>query len=76
MAKTNKQMNDTSMNVINETIKTIEKLDEATQISVLRFAEFLAAKNEEEDIALYDQAKVDDDGYRISSNDLKKKYGL
>ena len=58
-----------------QTISIIEQLDEAAQISVLRFAEFLALENDD-DVALYDKAKSDDDGYRISSGDLKKKYGI
>jgi len=28
------------------------------------------------DVALYDGAKSNDDGYRISSGDLRKKYGI
>lgn len=41
-----------------------EKLDETSQISVL------------DDVAIYDEAKSNDDGYRISSKDLRAKYGL
>ncbi|MCL2081428.1 MAG: hypothetical protein FWH16_04940 [Oscillospiraceae bacterium] len=52
-------------------------LDEASQFAVLRFAEFLVADAEmADDVALYDEAKAADDGYRISANDLKAKYGL
>jgi len=58
-----------------QTISVFEKLDEASQISVLRFAEFLALENND-DVALYDMAKSEDDGYRISSGDLRKKYGI
>ena len=63
------------MNTITQqALKIIDSLDEASQMSVLKFAEFLAAEND--DIALYDEAKADDDGYRISSEDLRAKYGL
>ena len=64
------------MNTITQqALKIIDSLDEAAQISVLRFAEFLAAENND-DVALYDEAKANDDGYRISSEDLRKKYGI
>ena len=61
--------------IAQRTLKIIDRLDESAQISVLRFAEFLAAENED-DIVLYDEAKADDDGYRISSEDLRAKYGI
>ena len=61
--------------IIQRTLKIIDDLDETAQISVLRFAEFLAAENDN-DIALYDEAKADDDGYRINSDDLRIKYGI
>ena len=61
--------------VTQKTLKVIEKLDMASQISVLRFAEFLAIESDD-DVALYDEAKANDDGYRISSKDLKAKYGI
>ena len=57
-----------------QAIKIIETLDEVSLISVLNFARFLAAENE--DIALYDEVKENDDGYRISSTDLRAKYGI
>ena len=57
--------------IIEQTINTFKKLDETSQISVLKFAEFLAAENDD-DVALYDEAKANDDGYRILSKDLKK----
>ena len=28
------------------------------------------------DVACYDEAKANDDGYRISAADLRKKYGI
>jgi len=57
-----------------EALAILEKLDESDRISVLRFAAFLASDND--DILLYDEAKANDDGYRISSDDLRKKYGI
>ena len=57
-----------------DTLQIFERLSESAQISVLRFAEFLA--QEDDDILIYDAAKADDDGYRISSDDLKAKYGI
>jgi hypothetical protein len=30
----------------------------------------------DDDIALYDDAKANDDGYRISAEDLRAKYGI
>jgi hypothetical protein len=57
-----------------QAIKIIETLDEVSLTSVLNFARFLAAENE--DIALYDEVKENDDGYRISSQDLRAKYGI
>ena len=59
---------------LQQTINIIEQLDETSQISVLNFAKFLAI--ESEDISLYDEVKDNDDGYRISSQDLRKKYGI
>ena len=61
--------------IAQQTISVFERLNEASQISVLRFAEFLAAENDN-DVALYDKAKASDDGYRVSSNDLRAKYGI
>jgi hypothetical protein len=56
-------------------MKIFEKLDEVSQISVLNFAKFLAAENKS-DLTLYDEVKENDDGYRISSQDLRAKYEL
>ena len=61
--------------IAQRTLIVLDKLDEAAQISVLKFAEFLAAENDD-DVAFYDEAKQNDDGYRISSDDLRAKYGL
>lgn len=64
---------------MNATIKQatdiMEQLGEAAQLSVLRFAESLIADGDE-DIKLYDEANANDDGYRISAKDLRKKYGI
>ena len=62
-------------NIAQKTIDLFEKLDETSQISVLKFAEFLAAETDD-DVIMYDEAKAIDDGYRISSKDLREKYGL
>ena len=59
-----------------EALDIFEKLSETAQFSVLKFAEFLAIQSEDYDISLYDEAKTNDDGYRISSEDLRKKYGI
>jgi hypothetical protein len=56
-------------------MEVLDSLDESVQVSVLRFAQFLAAENDD-DVALYDEAKAADDGYRVSSDDLRAKYGL
>jgi hypothetical protein len=61
--------------IIRQTLDAIEKLDKASQLSVLKFAESLAAENND-DVALYDEVTANDDGYRISSKDLRAKYGL
>lgn len=61
--------------IIQQALKIIDSLDETAQITVLKFAEFLAAENNS-DVVLYDEAKSEDDGYRISSEDLRTKYGI
>ena len=61
--------------ITQQALNVMETLDEASQISVLKFAEFLAAENDD-DTAFYDDAKADDDGYRVSSVDLRAKYGI
>ena len=61
--------------ITQRTLIVLDKLDEAAQISVLKFAEFLAAENDD-DVAFYDEAKENDDGYRISAEDLRAKYGI
>ena len=61
--------------VTKRTLKVLGGLDETMQISVLKFAEFLAAEAED-DVFLYDMAKANDDGQRISSEDLRAKYGI
>ena len=74
--------------VIERTVQTLSKLDEAKQLSVYRFAVSLANSNDEdewlpyqesemkEDIRLYDEAKANDDGYRISAKDLRRELGV
>jgi hypothetical protein len=61
--------------IVQQAYQVIERLDESSQISVLKFAEFLALESDS-DIAIYDRVKAEDDGYRISSGDLRKKYGI
>ena len=68
-------------------MSVFERLDEASQVAVLKFAEFLVAENGggylpydkaemDEDITLYDEAKASDDGYRVSADALRAKYGV
>jgi hypothetical protein len=61
--------------IAKQTLYVMDKLDDTAQTSVLKFAEFLAAENAA-DVALYDEAKAADDGYRMSSEELRKKYGI
>jgi hypothetical protein len=61
--------------VVQQTLMILDKLDESAQITVLKFAEFLVAENDT-DVSIYDEAKNNDDGYRISAEDLRKKYGI
>ena len=63
--------------IARQALTTFETLDSSSQLAVLRFAEFLAAEAElTDDVSLYDEAKAADDGYRISSKDLRAKYGM
>ena len=70
---------------VKKILVVLDGLSESSQISVLKFAEFLAASEAdewlpydeaemEEDIRLYDEAKANDDEYRISLEDLRRKY--
>jgi hypothetical protein len=71
-----------------KTLNVFDNLSEAAQISVLRFVEFLALNESEdeylpysedemeEDIALYDEAMANDCGYRISLEDFSRKHGI
>ena len=64
------------------------RLGESAQESLLKFARFLEAEESnwihvpysdaemEEDIALFDKFMEEDDGYRISSDELRAKYGI
>ena len=61
-----------------------ENLDEINQYSMLKYAEFLQIglhdtyTDDEEDywVAEYDKAKAEDDGYRISLDEWRKKHGI
>ena len=78
------------MNAIMErTVQALGGLDEDKQMMVYRFIESLVVSNTEddewlpysedemeEDIILYDEAKAKDDGYRISLEELRKRYGF
>jgi hypothetical protein len=75
MQKRRKRRVLTMSSIAERTMDVFERLDETSQVSVLKFAEFLAAENDN-DVALYDEAKANDDGYRISANDLRAKYGI
>ena len=68
-----------------EALDIFGRLNEAAQISLLNFAKFLEANEADSyydeaemaaDIAAYDEAKANDCGYRISSADLRRKYGI
>ena len=63
--------------IARKTIELLDRLDETSQISVLKFVEFLVSENEDdEDIAAFDEALANDDGYRITHEDLRAKYGI
>ena len=80
------------MNAIMErTVQALGGLDENKQLIAFKFIESLAAKNSddeddewlpycddemEEDIRLYDEAKANDDGFRISLAELRERYGF
>ena len=36
----------------------------------------LMLREDDGDLALYDQAKANDDGYRVTAKDLRTKYGI
>ena len=71
-----------------QTVGIIDRLSVPAQISLWKFAKFLEADERGsdylpyseaemmDDIALYDAAMADDDGYRISGDDLRAKYGI
>ena len=73
---------------VQQTVGIIDRLSVPAQISLWKFAKFLEADERGsdylpydeaemmDDIALYDAAMADDDGYRISGNDLRAKYGI
>ena len=74
--------------ILERTVQTLSKLDETKQMTAFKFIESLANENDddeylpysdaemEEDIRLYDEAKANDNGYRISTKDLRAKYGI
>ena len=60
---------------VDDIMEMVRALDEQSQAHVLSYARFLY--NEDAmDVYLYDKAKAEDDGYRISLEDLKVEYGL
>ena len=61
--------------VIQQTLLVVERLDEASQLSVLKFAEFLAA-GPGAGTALNDKAFAADDNQRGSSKDFGGKHGI
>ena len=80
------------MNAIMErTVQALGGLDEDKQLKVFRFIESLAVADGEsdddewlpysedemeEDIRLYDEAKANDDGFRISLEELRERHGF
>jgi len=63
------------MILVDEIMETVRALDEQARGHVLSYARFLF--NEDMmDIKMYDEAKANDDGYRVSLEELEKKYGL
>ena len=73
---------------VSQAIDIFNKLNKSAQIRLLEFAMFLESEEKGddylpydydemiEDIELYDNAMANDDGYRISTNELKKEYGI
>jgi hypothetical protein len=61
-----------------QTAHVMERLSVQTQLSILRFAEFLATSDEDDrfDVELFDEANCHDDGHRTSAEELRKKYGI
>jgi hypothetical protein len=59
-----------------------ERLDETQLITIIEMIEKLckfeeyAEEDEEMCNEMYDRAKNNDDGYRISSDELRKEYGI
>ena len=73
--------------ITQQAIDIFERLDEVSQVLVLKYAEHLAAENDieylpydesemAEDIALFDETMANDDGYRISGDELRREYGI
>ena len=73
---------------VQQTVGIIDRLSVPAQISLWKFAKFLEAdeRNSDylpydeaemmDDTALYDAAMAKDDGYRISGDNLRAKYGI
>ena len=61
--------------VIQQTLIVVERLDEASQLSVLKFAEFLAA-GVGAGTAPGENASVADDSQRAQSKDIGGKHGI
>lgn len=57
---------------VQEIVDIMERLSESDRLHVFQYAQFLLIQDE--DITLYNETKANDDGYRISSDDLRKKY--
>ena len=58
-----------------QTVNVFVKLNGVAQLSVHKLVEFLRTELND-DTMLYDSAKSEDDGYRISSQSLREKYGI
>ena len=58
-----------------QTVDVFVKLNGVAQLSVHKLVEFLRAELSD-DTMLYDSTKSADDGYRISSQNLREKYGI
>ena len=73
--------------ITQEAIDIFEQLDEISQALALEYARNLVAENDTEylpydesemaeDVALFDEAMANDDGYRISGAELRREYGI
>ena len=74
--------------ILERTIQVLGGLNENKQMIAFKFIESLAVEANddewlpysdeemEEDIRLYDEAKANDDGYRISLEELRERHGF